>query len=62
MYCTESGDTWDIGTLTPGEEHSEIFTYTVAPGDFLTISGSGESPDPGEPDVPISPGEDWNYS
>ncbi len=60
-----TGDEWTIESLAPGEE-SEVFTasYTVTENDIengsvLNVAtAKGTSPDPDNPDVPVTPGED----
>ena len=56
-------DEWTIETLAPGESKEFTAEYTVTEEDILagtvvnTATAEGTSPDPDEPEVPVTPGE-----
>ncbi|OUQ43414.1 hypothetical protein B5E64_14935, partial [Drancourtella sp. An12] len=56
-------DEWTIETLAPGESKEFSAEYTVTEEDILagtvvnTATAEGTSPDPDEPEVPVTPGE-----
>ena len=58
-----TGDEWTIETLKPGESKEFTAEYTVTEEDILagtvvnTATAEGTSPDPDEPEVPVTPGE-----
>ena len=59
-----TGDTWTIKSLAPGESETFTTEYEVTEADILAgevlnvATATGKSPDPDEPDVPVTPGED----
>ena len=59
-----TGDTWKLASLEPGESKAYTTDYTVTEADVLAgkvlnvATATGKSPDPDEPDVPVTPGED----
>ena len=60
-----TGDSWTIASLAPGatsEEFTTSYTVTEADiqkGEVLNVAtATGTSPDPKEPEVPVTPGED----
>ena len=59
-----TGDEWTIESLEPGASEEFTTSYTVTEedvknGKVLNVAtGKGKSPDPDEPDVPVTPGED----
>ena len=59
-----TGDEWTIESLKPGESKAFEAKYTVTEADILTgevvniATATGTTEDPGEPDVPVEPGED----
>ena len=59
-----TGDTWTIASLAPGASEEFTAEYTVTEADILNgevvnvATATGTSPDPEDPDVPVTPGED----
>ena len=59
-----TGDEWTIASLKPGESKEFETSYVVTEADILAgevvnvATGTGTSPDPDKPDVPVDPGED----
>ncbi len=58
-----TGDSWTISEISPGQRSTAMMTsYTVTEADILAgsvvnvVTASGTSPDPDEPDVPVTPG------
>ena len=57
-------DEWTIESLAPGEDEEFETSYTVTEADILAgevvnvATAAGTSPDPDEPEVPVTPGED----
>ena len=57
-------DTWTIASLAPKESKEFTAEYTVTEEDILAgevvnvATGTGKSPDPDKPDVPVTPGKD----
>ncbi len=57
-----TGDTWTVDSLVPGASESFTATHVVTEADILAGSvvnvatATGTSPDPEEPDVPVTPG------
>ena len=58
-----TGDSWTISEISPGQRSMAMMTsYTVTEADILAgsvvnvVTASGTSPDPDEPDVPVTPG------
>ena len=58
-----TGDEWKIDSLAPGESKEYTASTTVTEGDILSghiindATAKGKSPDPDEPDVPVTPGK-----
>ena len=58
-----TGDEWTIESLAPGESKNFTAVYKVTEKDILegevvnTATAEGTSPDPEEPEVPVTPGE-----
>ena len=59
-----TGDEWKIASLAPNESEDFETSYTVTEADILAgevvnvATAKGTSPDPDEPDVPVTPGKD----
>ena len=59
----KTGDEWTIASLAPGASETFTASYTVQLEDVKAgkvvnvATGTGTSPDPEEPDVPVEPGE-----
>ena len=59
-----TGDEWKIDSMAPGEEKEYETSYTVTAkdveaGEVLNVAtGTGKSPDPKNPEVPVTPGKD----
>ena len=59
-----TGDTWTIASLAPGASEEFTAEHVVTEADILAgkvvnvATATGDSPDPDEPDVPVTPGED----
>ena len=60
-----TGDTWNVGTLDPGQTSQDLTAvHKVTDADIVAgqvvnvATASGTSPDPNDPDVPVTPGED----
>ena len=59
-----TGDKWNLDSLAPGATKEYEAKYTVTEADILegevvnVATGTGKSPDPDKPDVPVVPGED----
>ena len=59
-----TGDKWPVKSLAPGASEEFTTSYTVTEADVLAgevlnvATATGTSPDPDEPDVPVTPGED----
>jgi LPXTG-motif cell wall-anchored protein len=59
-----TGDEWTIASLAPGESKEFTAKYKVTEADILkgevlnVATAEGKSPDPDEPEVPVTPGED----
>ena len=59
-----TGDEWKIDSMAPGDEKEYETSYTVTAkdveaGEVLNVAtGTGKSPDPKNPEVPVTPGED----
>ena len=55
---------WTIASLAPGASKDFETSYTVTEADILSgevvnvATATGTSPDPDEPEVPVTPGED----
>jgi uncharacterized repeat protein (TIGR01451 family) len=57
-----TGDSWPVASLAPGESKEFTAEYTVkakdVPGKVANVAtAKGKSPDPDEPDVPVTPGK-----
>ncbi|MDO5132697.1 MAG: InlB B-repeat-containing protein, partial [Eubacteriales bacterium] len=59
-----TGDEWAVESLAPGESREFEASYTVKEADIMAgevvnvATATGTSPDPGEPEVPVTPGTD----
>ena len=59
-----TGDTWTIASLAPDASKTFEAQYVVKEADILAgkvvnvATATGKSPDPDDPDVPVTPGED----
>ena len=57
-----TGDKWNLDSLAPGATKEYEAKYTVTEADILegevvnVATGTGKSPDPDKPDVPVTPG------
>ena len=58
-----TGDTWEVGTMVPGDSKTYTATHVVTEDDILAgkvvnvATGKGTSPDPEKPEVPTDPGK-----
>ncbi|MBQ6636326.1 MAG: InlB B-repeat-containing protein, partial [Lachnospiraceae bacterium] len=59
-----TGDEWKLDSLAPGKSKDYTAKYTVTEADVMAgqvvnvATAKGKSPDPDEPDVPVTPGKD----